>query len=622
MLGRVHLVHRSVEDRDLHVNHRESRVRTLAHLFDDPSLERRQVLPSDLAAGDLIIELESRARPRCLKTKDSVRVLPAASRLLDVPMLMLNVSENRLAVGNLRAVRMNANAELASQPVDDDLQVELPHPGDDDFVGLKIGAHEERWVFFSESLQGDRELVSILARRRGHGDSDDGCGELNRLENDGVLSAADRVARPRVRKADDRSHLAGPQLVDRLAIVGMHLEESADALHLVTRRVVDLRTRPYHSGVDADVGELPHVPVGLHLEGQRSKRRIVARLANEFLVRLGGRADRRGKVGGRGEIVDDRIKEASHALVLERGTTQDGDESSVDRRLPDRTYHFVTPRRLTLEELLHQRIILLADPLDHDGLGRACRLNQFVRNRFFADRRAHRCIVVVDRLHVDQVDHARETSFGTHRDHDRHGVGPKLSADFLDDPFEVGPGAVHLVDERDPRDVVLLRLSPNGLGLRLHAADGTEEGNGPVEDAQAALHFGSEVHVPRRVDDVDPMVAPVGRRGSRGDGDPALLLLDHPVHRRPAVVHLADPVALPGEEQDPLGDRRLPCINVGHHAHVSYSFNRRCLAHEISFARLPDHALLAEPALLPLSHTNQNGPARQRERKPVHSSNP
>ena len=50
---------------------------------------------------------------------------------------------------------------------------------------------------------------------------------------------------------------------------------------------------------------------------------------------------------------------------------------------------------------------------------------------------------------------------------------------------EVGADLVHLVDEADARDVVLVGLAPDLLGLRLDAFLAVEHGNGTVEHAQA-----------------------------------------------------------------------------------------------------------------------------------------
>src|SRR5438132_13325824 len=71
------------------------------------------------------------------------------------------------------------------------------------------------------------------------------------------------------------------------------------------------------------------------------------------------------------------------------------------------------------------------------------------------------------------------------------------------------------------------------------------------------------------VDDVEALAVP--KRGSRGrrDGDAALLLLLHPVHRRGTFVHFADLVALAGVIEDALGGRGLAGIDVRHNTEVA-----------------------------------------------------
>ncbi len=68
---------------------------------------------------------------------------------------------------------------------------------------------------------------------------------------------------------------------------------------------------------------------------------------------------------------------------------------------------------------------------------------------------------------------------------------------------EIGADAVHLVDVGDPRNMVLVGLAPNRLGLGLDAGDGVEQRDRAVEDAQRPLHLDGEVDVPGRIDDVD-----------------------------------------------------------------------------------------------------------------------
>ena len=149
------------------------------------------------------------------------------------------------------------------------------------------------------------------------------------------------------------------------------------------------------------------------------------------------------------------------------------------------------------------------------------------------------------------------------------GIGAEAVLDHVHAAVEVGADAVELVDEADAGDAVLVGLAPDGLGLRLDARDAVEHGDGAVEDAQRALDLDREVDVARGVDDVDGVVFPLtGRRGRR-DGDAALLLLLHPVHRGRAVVDLTDLVVDAGVEQDPLGGRGLARVDMGHDPDVA-----------------------------------------------------
>ena len=152
---------------------------------------------------------------------------------------------------------------------------------------------------------------------------------------------------------------------------------------------------------------------------------------------------------------------------------------------------------------------------------------------------------------------------------DRHRVGAEAVDHRLDAALEVGADAVHLVDERDARHAVLVGLAPDGLGLRLDAGDGVEDGDGAVEHAQRALDLDGEVDVAGRVDDVDAVVAPDGGGRGRRDRDAALLLLLHPVHHGSALVDLTHLVGAAGVEEDALSRRRLTGVDVRHDPDVA-----------------------------------------------------
>src|SRR5438093_13685851 len=93
--------------------------------------------------------------------------------------------------------------------------------------------------------------------------------------------------------------------------------------------------------------------------------------------------------------------------------------------------------------------------------------------------------------------------------------------------------------------------------------------DGAIDYAQRALDFSGEVDVTRRVDDVDPAVAPEARGGRRRDRDATLLFLLHPVHDGGALLDLADLVRHLGVDDEPRGGVRVPVGYVSRDARLS-----------------------------------------------------
>src|SRR5205085_10473830 len=123
--------------------------------------------------------------------------------------------------------------------------------------------------------------------------------------------------------------------------------------------------------------------------------------------------------------------------------------------------------------------------------------------RHFGDfvLRAERFVLEEERLHRDEIDDAFELIFRSYRELQRNGVLAELLANLSHDRREVRADAVHLVDERETRHAGLVGWTPHGFRLRLDAADGAENADRAVEDAQRALDFNGEVDVTGSVDE-------------------------------------------------------------------------------------------------------------------------
>ena len=143
---------------------------------------------------------------------------------------------------------------------------------------------------------------------------------------------------------------------------------------------------------------------------------------------------------------------------------------------------------------------------------------------------------------------------------------------------------VHLVDEADTGDVVLISLTPHGLRLGLDTFLTVEHGNCTVEDAQRALNLNREVNVTGGVDDVDLVTVPEGGHGCGGDGNTTLLFLLHPVGGRGAIVRLANLVVDARVEQNTFGHGGLAGIDVSHDADVAnlIEVSKHLVCHYIS----------------------------------------
>ena len=92
----------------------------------------------DSAANDTVDELVTLAGVG-LNLDLDVTVLALTTRLAGVLGLLVGFLANGLAVSNLGSADVCLDLELAEQTVDDDLQMELAHAGDDGLAGLFIG---------------------------------------------------------------------------------------------------------------------------------------------------------------------------------------------------------------------------------------------------------------------------------------------------------------------------------------------------------------------------------------------------------------------------------------------------------------------------------------------------
>ena len=115
-------------------------------------------------------------------------------------------------------------------------------------------------------------------------------------------------------------------------------------------------------------------------------------------------------------------------------------------------------------------------------------------------------------------------------------------------------------------------------GGRGKQAAGTKDDDCTIQDSQTPFHFGGEVDVPRRIEQIDGAFLPVKGNASGEDRDASLLLLGVVVRFGRSRIDGTCPVLGAAHIQHLLGNRRLTSVDVSDDADVSYG--RKFASHD------------------------------------------
>ena len=109
---------------------------------------------------------------------------------------------------------------------------------------------------------------------------------------------------------------------------------------------------------------------------------------------------------------------------------------------------------------------------------------------------------------LHQIDQTRKVLLGTDWKVKRVSVGLQFGPNIVNTTEEIRADAIHLVDERDPRNPVFVGLAPYGLGLRLNSRNCIKHRDSTVKNTQGAFYFCGKINVPRGINDIDPLLDP------------------------------------------------------------------------------------------------------------------
>ena len=568
------------------INHRISCYNAVLHSSFDAGLNRVDEFLRNHAANHFVIEFKALACFHRFKTEPAVAVLTMTAGLTNEFAFRFNRFADGFTISNLRFAYGAVYIEFTTHTVDDDVQMKFAHTGNDGLVGFRIGVYSEGRIFFCQSLKGVAHLFLVSFGLRFNSNGNNGIREFHLFKDDRVVRVAECVAGGNILEAYSCGNVAGVSYIDFLTVVSMHQKDTAYAFFLVLGGVENVSALVHFAGIYAEVCQFANEWICHDLECQGCQRSAVGYRAFFFFAVQGSTFNRRNIQRGR-EVIKDSIQKHLDTFVLVCGAAEYGEELACQYLFTDGSFDFFNGNVFAFQILFSQFIVAVASSFDNLFTVFFYHVFHIIGNRFLMIFFA--VIAVVDfSFPGQQIDDALEGILCADWELHSNSFGMKTGVDGLYCMQEICTYCIHLVDECNTGNMVVVCLSPNGFRLGLNAVFSTEYSYGAIQYAQGTFNFYSEVYVPWGIDDVDTIAFPVAGGSSRCNGNTAFLFLSHPVHGSSAIMNFADLMVYTGIIQDSFRGCCLTCINVCHDADVSCFFKRKFSAHDcFSLLKLP-----------------------------------
>src|SRR5437762_11118207 len=146
-----------------------------------------------------------------------------------------------------------------------------------------------------------------------------------------MVFVAKRIAGCDVLNPDDRGDVAGITGLDVFPLVGLNLNQAADALALVCPRIVNRVALGKRTTINTEKDQFPDEWIAPKFGSKRTEFSVIIRRRLDSFMCIGFHANRSRDIERAGQIVDDRIDQVLNAFVLESGTAHYRDKLVRDR---------------------------------------------------------------------------------------------------------------------------------------------------------------------------------------------------------------------------------------------------------------------------------------------------
>ena len=216
--GGVDIMIGTIINGNLDIDHRITSYNTVFESCFYAGLDRVDEFFRNDAANDFICEFESFARFHRFKTQPAVTVLAMTTGLTNEFTFGFNGFTDGFTVSDLRFAYGAVYVEFTSHTIDDDVEVEFAHAGDDGLVGFWIGVYFEGRIFFCQSLKSIAHLFLVSFGLWFNSNGNDRIREFHFFEDDRMIYIAEGIAGGDILEADCCSDIAGVSAVDFLNV--------------------------------------------------------------------------------------------------------------------------------------------------------------------------------------------------------------------------------------------------------------------------------------------------------------------------------------------------------------------------------------------------------------------
>ena len=308
-------------------------------------------------------------------------VLSFTAGLTGIFGILLNTFADHFLIGNLWCTHVCFHLELTQQTVNNDLQVQFAHTGDDGLACFFIGVFTERRVFFRQFCQSNAHFLLTGFGLRLNGNTNNRFRKFHGFQHNLCLFIAQRVAGDRVLHTYHSGNVSGIANINVFPIIGMHLQNTSETLFLLFDRVVRRFTRSDLTTVYAEKAEFSDIRIGHNLKCQRCKRTVVICRTFNFLTGIGICPLDGGNIQRRGHIINDGIQQLLYALVFIRRTASNRYKCVFNGSFSNTGFEILDGQIIVFQKLIQQCLVCFGNGFYQFLAVFLCQFLHIFRNR-------------------------------------------------------------------------------------------------------------------------------------------------------------------------------------------------------------------------------------------------